>query len=326
MTNINSSVYNFFTKEKDKENTKFDQPSPKNIQKDGPFQLPIMYVKKEYLHILSKTVLDDLEYNKINHLLLTPLHEECNAFGNVTKKKGCQYITTDIDYLQDTQNIVKTIGSMTKQEKKHSDLFFTIWNDVHDKHFLEKYYYMDWEQLLYLNKHAQFLQFVSVANILSPLISLLLPLFIMIFPFVLLKLQGIQITTTLYFQVLKETARNHFIGKSMCTMESMSWDKLVYVFITFVIYILQIYQNTNTCIKYYRNVKNINANLLFIKTHISNTIQRMEQFVQQHQSKRSYQTFCHTVKHHADNLKPFLEDLKMITECQHIFYIPFKSN
>ena len=31
----------------------------------------------------------------------------------------------------------------------------------------------------------------------------------------------------------------------------------------------------------------------------------------------SYHTFCYNVKQHSDNLKPFLEDLKTITEFQH---------
>ena len=281
-----------------------------------PFRLPITYVKKESLHSLSETVMDDLEYKTILSTILTPENEECNSFGDLIKKEWYQY-SSDIHFLHDTQTILK---SMKKDEKKKdSNHFFTIWDDVHDKHFLEKYYYMEWPQLIQFNKSAKFLQCISIANVLSPIISLFLPLFILLFPFLLLKLQGIPITMSLYFQVLKETARNHFIGKSMSSLESMSWDKIIYVIITLVIYILQIYQNTNTCIKYYHNVKNINNNLLFVKNYLKNTITKMDEFVLQHQSKITYQTFCQDVQKHSNQLKPFLEELSVITEFQHTF-------
>ena len=285
-----------------------------------PFRLPITFVKKERLHTLTKNVMEDLELNTSINKNIFPSDKDSRTFGNLTREEWSKQITTDVSFLKDTQNILIDITKQTNDKNKNkqdASQFFAIWDDVHDKHFLEKYYYMDWPQLTYLNKSSKFLQCITVANVLSPLLSLCIPLFIIIIPFIILKIKGINIDMNKYIQVLKETAGNHFIGKSILNMESLSWDKLIYLIITFVVYVFQIYQNTTTCFKYYKNVKKINENLLYVKNYISSTINKMESFVLKHKSKRSYYLFCQEVEKHSNQLKPFLQELSIISEFQH---------
>ena len=285
-----------------------------------PFRLPITFVKKERLHTLTKNVMEDLELNTSINKNIFPSDKDSRTFGNLTREEWSKQITTDVSFLKDTQNILIDITKQTNDKDKNkqdASQFFAIWDDVHDKHFLEKYYYMDWPQLTYLNKSSKFLQCITVANVLSPLLSLCIPLFIIIIPFIILKIKGINIDMNKYIQVLKETAGNHFIGKSILNMESLSWDKFIYLIITFVVYVFQIYQNTTTCFKYYKNVKKINENLLYVKNYISSTINKMESFVLKHKSKRSYYLFCQEVEKHSNQLKPFLQELSIISEFQH---------
>ena len=279
-----------------------------------PFRLPISFVEEKYLHTLPKNVIEDLELDTSVNTSLFVNNKESNTFGNITREEWSKQITTDVAFLKDSQYVLMNIE---KEDQNDAIPFLKIWDDVHDEHFLEKYYYMDWPQLAHLNKSAKFLQFLTVANVLSPLISLCIPLFIILIPFIILKIQGISIDVNKYIQVLKETAGNHFIGKSLLNMESLTWDKFIYLIITFAVYIFQIYQNTNTCIKYYKNVKQINQNLLYMKKYISSTITKMETFVTKFNSLVTYKLFCISLIKHINILKPFLKELSIISEFQH---------
>ena len=279
-----------------------------------PFKLPITFVKNQDLHTLPKNVTEDLELHTSINTNLFLCNKESTTFGNITRKEWSKYITTDVTFLKDSQSVLM---KMDEEDENDATPIIEIWDDVHDEHFLEKYYYMDWPQLAHLNKSASFLQFLSVANVLSPLLSLCIPLFIILIPFIILKIQGISIDVNKYIQVLKETAGNHFIGKSLINMESLTWEKFIYLTITFCVYIFQIYQNTNTCLKYYKNIKQINTNLLYMKHYISSTIKKMETFVTKFNSLVSYQLFCTSLTKNITILKPFLEELSIISEFQH---------
>ena len=131
------------------------------------------------------------------------------------------------------------------------DTIMSIWKDTKEnENFLERYYYMDWNMFLHLNNSSNFLQILSAANIFSPLVSLLLPIFFLIFPFLLLKMQNIPITFESYITVLKDSARHHFIGKTILNIENLSFDKIIYLIITFGLYLMQIYQNINVANKH----------------------------------------------------------------------------
>jgi len=166
--------------------------------------------------------------------------------------------TTDIDYLNDTQNILKEMNvySHGVTGELNCEKYISLWKELKcDDFFLEKYGYMDWEMFKYLNESNGFLQIISFLNIASPIMSFLIPIFFLIFPFILLKIQGIPITFDAYYDILITLAKNHFIGKALSSIKSISWDKLVYLLITFSLYGLQIYQNINICHRFYHNVK-----------------------------------------------------------------------
>jgi hypothetical protein len=285
----------------------------KNQEIYFPFKLPITYVDN---NSLDKSVIDDLELDTTiyNHLL-----KPTNGFGENMKKEWSKQTTTNIEFLKDTQIVLKEMNGFN-ENIIDTDKFMAIYNDTkNNKDFLEKYYYMDWETLSHLNESAPFLQALSTANVLSPLVSLLIPIIFLIFPFLILKIQGIPITFEMYINVLKDTARHHFIGKTLINIQSLSWDKLIYVFITFGLYLLQIYQNINTCSRFYQNVKNINTNLIFIRNYIENTTKQMDLFIEKHSNKKTYTLFCNDIKLHKERLKIFHKDLLSLTEFKHSF-------
>ena len=178
-----------------------------------------------------------------------------------------------------------------------------IFRAKENKNFIEKYYYMDWSMFLDLNNSSTFLQFLSMANFLSPLISLLIPILFLFFPFLILKLQGLSITFEMYIEVLKDTVYHHIIGKTIQNCQCLSWDKIIYLMVTFVLYIIQFYQNINVCHRYYNNMKVMNKNLHFVRDYIIRTTKRMDLFILLHGNRSKYIDFCMDMKVHSYNLK-----------------------
>lgn len=274
-----------------------------------PFKLPITY--QENVFPLSKSVTDDLELvSVISKELFQPTH----FLGHEMMKEWSKQITTNIPFLEETQLVLKDMVNFQEQKDIDTNQIMSIWKDTKENdNFLEKYYYMDWEMFLYLNKSSNFLQILSATNICSPLISLIIPIIFLIFPFLILKIQNIPIHFDSYIMVLKETARHHFIGKTILNMQNLSFDKIVYLIITFGLYIMQIYQNINVCRNFYQNIKNINKNLIDIRDYITTISNKMDLFEKLHHEKNQYHLFCSDIKQHSIILKRFLNDLSVIT-------------
>ena len=111
------------------------------------------------------------------------------------------YYTTDTQFLKDNQTLIKEYVSteryttISPNYKNISD----IWNELKiQSGFKEKYFYIDWEPIEFLNKSEVFLQFMSIYNLCSPLISLLVPIIILIIPFFILKMKNLPVNFNEY--------------------------------------------------------------------------------------------------------------------------------
>jgi hypothetical protein len=149
-------------------------------------------------------------------------------------------------------------------------------------------------------------------NTLSPAISLFIPIFFLIFPFIILKIQGIPITFEIYFMVLKDLARNLFIGKALMTMGSLSWDKVVYLIVTFGLYLMQIYQNINLCKNFYKNTVKINESLIEMREFTKYSIQSMENFLTVTKLVSTYDKISADIRIKCDELKNLYSELESI--------------
>lgn len=288
-----------------------------------PFQLPIRYLDNN-TYPLSTIVSNDLELaidasNCIYNHLFLPKHEF--AVNMIHEWKT--HYSTNIYFLEDSQSIIQNLD---QYKTKMADITYnvncaninTIWKDTkEDPHFLEKYSYMDWEMLEHLNHSASFLQILSFANITSPIMSLLVPVLFLIFPFIILKIQKIPISFSVYIDTLKSIAKNHFIGKTLLSLQSISWDKIIYILITFGLYIMQIYQNINSCIRFYQNMNKINGQLCEMREYLNYSIQSIETFIQCYSQKSTYRPFIENAEKQLISLKAMHDELIVITPFTH---------
>lgn len=288
-----------------------------------PFRLPITYVPHEHIRPLSSTIVQDLE------LVVSPsmsmyenIFQPTHTFGKQMIPEWSQQFTTDMGYLRDTQQIITDIPRLDEEVFKNRQCvrpemcqrLTTIWKDIHHPDFLEKYNFMEWNCLKFLNESSSFLQLLSVGNLMSPVMSLFIPILFLILPFIILKIQGLTLTFEVYIDVLKRLAKNHFIGKAIMSIQSFSPEKILYLFAMLGLYVMQIYQNVVTCRHFYDNTRQMNNDLCDLYSFCDYSCKSMDTFVDMHGSKSNYSEFCNEVRQRAQCLRDLRVEIQGISD------------
>ena len=271
------------------------------------FKLPICLLSENQIYPVQPHVKDDLEMistHENNKCMYEYVINPTNMFGKCTMNLWSDQITDNIPFLQDTQKILhnmKTVEYTTHENVEH---IIPVWKMLKkDRSFLDRYNYVDWERFKSLNYSTPFLQVLSTTTIMSPLISLIIPIIFMVFPFVLLKIQGIPIDFANYIKILTQLAKHHIIGRAIVSISNFSVENFIYLLLTIGLYGLQVYQNINTCVKYHKNVKKINQSLKIIENFSSRSIKQMSQFQCLSEKCPTYATFNEQLTHHITNLQ-----------------------
>ena len=314
------------------------------------FKLPITFVEKNKLHFLDEHILTDLELTECtNNVSIdsTPADSLDNNNSNEKSEKleepviktmydhvfnpktiygkhflstWATHYTSDVTFLTQTQTLIKQFSPPPQNNEVSTnniidqyDDIHTIWNSIqNDKHFKDKFGYIDIGLLEPLNSSSFFLQILSLQNLASPVISLLTPLIILIIPFFLLKIQKIPVSFSSYVSSLKRIAQYHPIGKVFDNFSSIPWDKRIYIFVSIAFYFLQIYQNVVSCHRFYKNMFLIHNNIHKFSAYIEQSIQNIS-YVNSIASKlSSYQQFCEESTTHAHVLTALHSDIKTV--------------
>lgn len=290
------------------------------------FKLPITYLDHNDIYSLKSHVSEDLE------LLNSPTESESSTaptyislfqptheFASDLLPEWNKQYTTNIRFLMDTQDIINEIPNYKSNISKiqytvSCEELKSIWKNVKDDpYFIEKYHYLDWASLKHLNDSSVFLQCLSIIHILSPVVSFILPILFLIFPFILLKIQGVSISISAYINTLKHIAKNHFIGKAILTMNSFSWDKIAYGIFIFGIYVFQIYQNIILCKRFYTNIHRVNNDLIQLREFVDYSVYSMDKLLLITSNKPSYHLFNMDIEFQRDSLLKLKEELNPIT-------------
>lgn len=292
----------------------------KEVEKD-PFRLPIQYLKDVYS--LNPVVATDLELasegTTMYHYLLNPKTQFEENLIPLWKN----HYTSNSQFLRESQEVVHSIGSVGVSSPDYEQVK-TIWKDTkEDPNFLERYSYMEIQMFKWVNYSPAFLQAISMINMGSPLISFIIPIILFFMPFFIVRAQGHPITFSIYFSVLKEISRNHFIGK-MLQNTTMNIQGLLYLLILGGLYAYQIYQNYMACIKFYSNISKINEHICQMQGYLSYTTQAMESFRGVIKKHSTYDGFRQDLdKNHAalsalreriSNVRPFQPSFSKIGE------------
>ena len=290
------------------------------------FKFPISYLENK--QEINDNIINDLE------LVESKDPDGCSMYSHIFKPESIfskkflnewsKYYTTDVKFLKDSQVFYKAYinqyeGDLKKPIKMTAsgneidinphDIFEKIdklWIDIAgDKNFKQRFNYIDIPILDRLNKSPGFLQILSLYNLTSPVISLLSPLILLIIPFFLLKFQKIDVTVAGYIATLKKIFATHPIGKmfSLLDFSSMPWDKRIYVLMSFVFYVIQVYQNVISCYQFYKNMILIHKNIFILRDYFRYTIKNMTHIVSITSSLETYSNFAEDINTNKDKLE-----------------------
>ena len=307
-------------------------------QKKQPFKLPIHYLEESAVHALNPIVAKDLELvadpdsvSTINKGMYDYVFQETTSpFSKDLLPQWKTHYTTDVSFLLQTQEVIQTIPDVLESEKEKEaeskyevpcEKIKNIWEDVkNDPSFMEKYGYLEWSFLDEWNRSAVFLQILSFFNIISPIMSFLIPIFILIFPFILLKIKNIPITVNEYVECLIQIAKSHFIGKALLSFRSLNAQSVMYIIASFGLYLLQMYQNTMQCIRFYKNIQHINDSLCEMKLYVNDSIHKMNRFIDFNRTKTKFKGFCNAISQQKEQLENIRNELSAICPFQCSIY------
>ena len=280
------------------------------------FHLPITYVSTT--KSLQNHVINDLDLSNAIGKVLNP----SSVFGQRTAPLWSSNFTANTRYLKETQLLlsrklpelshdVSDITSVWDKVELNSSKTTNKQND--DLGFHARYHYIEWEWLHTLNNNSRFLQYMSVYNMTTPVISLALPIIFLIIPFFIIRMNGTTISFAHYFDILKIVFQRHQIGQ-LFAVSSSTWDKRVYITISFIFYVLQVYQNVRRCITFLKNMRDIHYQLFIIRDHITASINYMEEFKECANNMRTYDGFIENMTRHQKALTKMRIELDCITE------------
>jgi hypothetical protein len=339
---------------KKNENNETETNHKKKDDINTTFHLPITYIEKNKLHEIDPHVMTDLELIHVQSELdkeeggekreggekkedgekreggekdrtiikQKTMYEHVfnpeTIYGKRFLEEWARYYTSDVTFLKESQTLIQKCQTNQFDHSTNTTCYLEIheiWKSIQgDKHFKDKFGYIDIAMLEPLNSSSLFLQILSLQNLASPIISLLTPLIILIIPFFILRFQKLPIDLSMYITSLKKIAQYHPIGKIFDNFTSVPWDKKLYIFVSIAFYFLQIYQNIMSCYRFYKNMFLIHRNIHTFANYIHGSIEniRMINFIIERENLTSYRSFQLENERHAQNLSELYEEIRNV--------------
>ena len=301
------------------------------------FNLPIFFIEDK--QELEKHIITDLELNETektkslyDYVFLpqnkTDISNNNNiSWGNQTIRLWSKYYTANKEFMRDSQKLL--LADADEDSKKDSKNIIKykdvldIWQEIQEETgFIYKYQYIEYEKFESFNNNSSFLQCLSVFNMTSPVISLILPILFLIVPFIVLKIQGIPLTATMYISTLKTVFQKHHIGQ-LFLLNNASWDKVIYIIMSFAFYMFQIYQNIMSCLKFFKNMTKIHTQLFTIRDYLTETLEKMKKIEKQSEdlNLRTYKPFIRDMNEKAKIVKEMIDEYNKIIPFTTLFSI-----
>jgi len=290
-----------------------------NFFSEDTFKLPIEFLKNK--QIISNNIKNDLELintiSKDTKSIYDYTFNPKSELGKLSIPSWSKYFTTDKDFLEDSQKLYKNIDSIPF-EKSIIENMLKSWREVRSQNnFLERYQYIDFQRFKWLNKSAIFLSILSFYNISAPVLQLIAPLFILVVPFVVLKMMRLPITWSTYYKILKENLRNHAVGKLFFSFKNASLGNKFYLVFAAGMFFWNIYQNILSCYRFYINTHYIINKFEIINNYLDYTIEKMKYFHTLSKDYKSYNKFNTNLLIYKDKLQKFHNTIRNLPDNTH---------
>ena len=274
------------------------------------FKLPIHYLNENRKIKIDDSTKNDIELIKCDDANKNSLPLYHHLFDYNGKSKCEKEVlelwsdcyTDDSKFIVDTRNII----SKNKLLNKHNftsakvDEVYDLWNNIkYEDNFYEKYHFLEYSYVKFLNKSSVAMLIFSVLNITSPLFSLLSPIIMLILPFIILKMSGNKfIDFKTYINIIIISIKQHVIGRLIYNFNEISWSERVSAIFMIFMYGMQTYYNVLSMIRFHTNLDQIHSQIKELKTYLSVTIDNMKEFKEKTKGRKSYNKFNDNLEQH----------------------------
>ena len=294
------------------------------------FKLPIEFNDNKIE--LDKNIINDLEL--LNNATEEKYSLYCNIFNNETLfgatnlNMWSKFYTNDINFLLDSQSLYKNFQDINiiKNDKNASHeniddeniddkyIYEIIDDTIEDDGFIDRFHYIDLPIFKNLNKNQNVLQVLAFKNLSAPVLSLFMPVFFLILPFFIIKIQGHKITLQKYLEFLKTLLGNHIIGQLLTNFMDAPFEKKVYLLLSLGMFLFQIYSNINTCKTYYRNIKYVHDTLKTVKIFLTTSLKKIDNYLVYSYNLETYKIFNEKLVNHKSVIENYLSFINQINE------------
>ena len=145
-------------------------PFPKEEQREPmEFKIPIQTIDKCY--DASENVINDMELSQGSNAMYHKIFNMENSYEKLNTDALSKYFTDDETFLKDNQTFISECVPSNINYKTITDIV-DIRKDIADETgFIEKYDYIEWENLKFLNNNSAFMKYLSLYQIASPVIT-----------------------------------------------------------------------------------------------------------------------------------------------------------
>jgi len=276
------------------------------IDIDNNFQLPIHYLNKDETFQIQENTANDLELAKT---IYPVLFDNKTDVSNKLVDKWNKLYTNNTAFLEDSQYIIKHINQIEDNTFINTS---ELWDDIKSPYYCGKYGFINWSYFNFLNHSTLFLTATTLSNMLSPLMFFIMPIIFLAIPFVILKFQGVNVNMDSYLNILKHIARNHFLGKAIMNIQNASFSNIIQLCGYAMMYVMQIYNNIQSCKKYYNDIINVNTHINTIKKHIFYINDQIDKFNVLTNTCESYKPFILHMNAHREKLQEIYNKIKHI--------------
>ena len=257
------------------------------------FKIPIQLIDNK--KVTPPNLIEDLEFEKLhsdisNNTIYEFLLKPKTLFGRSGISQWIKNYTTDIQFLKDNQNLITQFSNCPNETDRISTTkaWLSFKNIKEDDNFIDKYQYINWDKLEFLNKSSIFLSILSMYSIVSPALNIIAPLLLLLIPFILLRFKKIPITLSSYISILMVSLRNHSFGKLITQWGVLPWGQRIYMLLMVGMYIYNIYQNAISCYQFYKNSYTINSDITNIRDHLKSMKNKLGNFMSKIHKYKSF--------------------------------------
>lgn len=260
------------------------------------------------------------EYNfdiSNTNYLYNEIFQPKNIFAKLSCNEYSKYYTSNKLFLKDNQKFIKSIDpekfyKFTNDET--IDIINLINNIKNESGFIEKYQYLEIPFFKDLNNNKSFLQILSIYNLSSPIISLILPILMMMVPFFILIIQNSDLTIDNYMAILFNLFKDHSIYKLFTNFTSSSIGEKCGLLFWAFLYVYQIYNNCYYCYKFFTNIKLIHEKINKLKIYLNHCKDNFNILCNLISSYDSFNNFKTIITENTSYIDSLLIDINSISE------------